>query len=777
MEGNEEQQSFQALKSKWAQQSLTKQEQSANTSPIISPPPIPPKPALHPKPAVDVEAKGTDREVPSKRVSTLTNQFETVNTPPGNFSNSQSPHHAAKISEDEDDPFYGSSDGDSDIEEDDDEENEEANMEGDTSLIQQVQKAHLQYTKLEEPRFVGAPGARSQDNLSVIPAPSPSVSSSSIRSTNGNKRPPPPPPPSRKYHNATKPISHTSICNGSIAPPIVQSPAPPPPVVDIPLASEPSNPSSTLQLPIAVEAVNVSPPVLPPRPTGSPLMPQLPPRPSQSTLARAHTIASAPHPKPLAVASFESSAPVLGSVEVDDNALRIRRANTTSTNKQRAMSRSELLITSSTCPDFSKATRNAPLIVLEKPFSTGHRSSLNAVAVTQNVLVTGASSLRTWDVHTGTVISTILTEGSNNNGGNSQNSDGGDRVRALAVAPSRIPADEGRYVWVARNDNSISVIDIRGGGAHKVLSKRHDVHMTSINFLLRYGNSEIWSIDDSGILNVWDVISSDYHAQQNPLLTAMPRRYHVTAHAVAATIYGSKLWMSSGRTLAAHTIPGILQSASFPRRDYADVFVHGGDGAMILDHEFCFLSGDLNYRIKMARKDVLRILANNNKKEAWEKLQEQDQLLRQKINNPLFKLLTFEEAPIQFDPTYKYDPGTDFYDSSEKKRVPAWCDRILYKGKNIQNLFYRRYEPRCSDHRPIAAGFSFETKITDQKKRDMLMSKVEEEWREHVERFIKDKKARYVADYEMCSLSEAFTRLEKSDWDVNDTVIKLLGEI
>ncbi|KAI8385673.1 Endonuclease/exonuclease/phosphatase [Blakeslea trispora] len=222
---------------------------------------------------------------------------------------------------------------------------------------------------------------------------------------------------------------------------------------------------------------------------------------------------------------------------------------------------------------------------------------------------------------------------------------------------------------------------------------------------------------------------------------------------------------------------GILQSASFPRRDYADVFVHGGDGAMILDHEFCFLSGDLNYRIKMARKDVLRILANNNKLEAWQKLQEQDQLLRQKLNNPLFKLLTFEEAPIRFDPTYKYDPGTDFYDSSEKKRVPAWCDRVLYKGKNIQNLFYRRYEPRCSDHRPIAAGFSFETKITDQKKRDMLMSKVEEEWREYVDRFIKDKKARYVADYEMCSLSEAFTRLEKSDWDVNDTVIKLLGGI
>lgn len=218
---------------------------------------------------------------------------------------------------------------------------------------------------------------------------------------------------------------------------------------------------------------------------------------------------------------------------------------------------------------------------------------------------------------------------------------------------------------------------------------------------------------------------------------------------------------------------GILQSASFPRHDYADVFSHGGDGSMIMDHEYCFLSGDLNYRIKMNRNEVLQILTDSDKQSAWRKLQEQDQLLRQKINNPLFKLLTFQEAPIQFDPTYKYDPGTDFYDRSEKRRVPAWCDRVLYKGPDIKNLFYRRFEPRCSDHRPIAAGFSFKTKITDQKKRDMLTVDIEDEWRNFVERFVKDKKARYVADFEKCSLSQAFNLLEKHNWSVARTVEEL----
>lgn len=32
----------------------------------------------------------------------------------------------------------------------------------------------------------------------------------------------------------------------------------------------------------------------------------------------------------------------------------------------------------------------------------------------------------------------------------------------------------------------------------------------------------------------------------------------------------------------------------------------------------------------------------------------------------------YEEGPILFRPTYKYNVGTDEYDTSEKMRVPAW---------------------------------------------------------------------------------------------------------
>lgn len=80
----------------------------------------------------------------------------------------------------------------------------------------------------------------------------------------------------------------------------------------------------------------------------------------------------------------------------------------------------------------------------------------------------------------------------------------------------------------------------------------------------------------------------------------------------------------------------------------------------------------------------------------------------------------YTEGPLLFRPTYRYDAGTDYYDTSEKMRIPAWTgeqhcnqielnphlttDRILYRGNHLDLSVYSRAELRGSDHKP---GFDF----------------------------------------------------------------------
>lgn len=44
---------------------------------------------------------------------------------------------------------------------------------------------------------------------------------------------------------------------------------------------------------------------------------------------------------------------------------------------------------------------------------------------------------------------------------------------------------------------------------------------------------------------------------------------------------------------------------------------------------------------------------------------------------------SYQEGPLTFRPTYKYDNLSDQYDTSEKQRIPSWTGELLPVAKEI----------------------------------------------------------------------------------------------
>jgi len=147
------------------------------------------------------------------------------------------------------------------------------------------------------------------------------------------------------------------------------------------------------------------------------------------------------------------------------------------------------------------------------------------------------------------------------------------------------------------------------------------------------------------------------------------------------------------------------------------------------DMDYVIFAGDLNYRIvNLGREYVeqtaeiirslrrLTIRSNADERSISgldsrliaSSLLPNDQLIRTIGTGSAFP--EFREGCITFLPTYKYDVGSDAYDTSSKRRVPSFTDRILYRtnrheGMETNSITVRAYDSidRCrqSDHRPV----------------------------------------------------------------------------
>ena len=207
---------------------------------------------------------------------------------------------------------------------------------------------------------------------------------------------------------------------------------------------------------------------------------------------------------------------------------------------------------------------------------------------------------------------------------------------------------------------------------------------------------------------------------------------------------GSKENDAQKRSEDYHEINGKL---TFP----ASTLAASSDGTFekpsTIGDAFCAVwIGDLNYRLNLVDDVVRQTLAGDAptaseskenaiinspaqtlKHKKYALLLAYDQLLLERSAGKAFS--GWVEAPVSFPPTYKYRPGTSTYSGAgdadeeettdnnqnnvkisqkeeKKKRTPAWCDRILYKGRDITQISYGRSELTQSDHKPVFSEFT-----------------------------------------------------------------------
>jgi len=140
-------------------------------------------------------------------------------------------------------------------------------------------------------------------------------------------------------------------------------------------------------------------------------------------------------------------------------------------------------------------------------------------------------------------------------------------------------------------------------------------------------------------------------------------------------------------------------------KDYHTIFSSSFGHSKVADHDTIFWFGDLNFRINLPRAEIMQHI----KEKKWDLLSKCDQLVQAKDSGLAFT--GFIEGKLSFHPTYKFEIGSDNYDLSESpaKRVPAWCDRVLWKSNTkcvVTQHIYTCANLNQSDHKPITSVFT-----------------------------------------------------------------------
>ncbi|TVU30111.1 hypothetical protein EJB05_21718, partial [Eragrostis curvula] len=144
------------------------------------------------------------------------------------------------------------------------------------------------------------------------------------------------------------------------------------------------------------------------------------------------------------------------------------------------------------------------------------------------------------------------------------------------------------------------------------------------------------------------------------------------------------------------------------------------------DTDMVVFLGDFNYRLNDVSYDKAMGLVSRR---SFDWLRENDQLRAEMKSGRVFQGL--REGEFKFPPTYKFEKyiaGLSGYDCSEKRRIPAWCDRILYRDNRASaetecslkcpvvcsiSQYDSCMEATDSDHKPVKCVFNLDITCID----------------------------------------------------------------
>ncbi|XP_063258645.1 inositol polyphosphate 5-phosphatase K isoform X1 [Prinia subflava] len=280
-----------------------------------------------------------------------------------------------------------------------------------------------------------------------------------------------------------------------------------------------------------------------------------------------------------------------------------------------------------------------------------------------------------------------------------------------------------------------------------------EVNSKITNFLSDLAFDDPWSIFFMTVLSPLGYMKLSSVRMQGLLLLIFVKHVHlpfirdIHTHYTRTGLYGywgNKGGVSIRMSLFGHTIcfmnchlPAHMENTEQRLDDFEKILemqFEGEDIPSPFDHEVLFWFGDLNFRIADYGIHFVRESINNKR---FNLLWEKDQLNMAKKKEPFLK--EFREGPLLFKPTYKFDLYSEVYDTreqkslfwfNEKKRKPAWTDRILWKVKNTcevaskedefpeeENLisvnlsnYLSHMSYGISDHKPVTGTFKLEMK-------------------------------------------------------------------